>query len=185
MGYTDRAYGIRYGTMEGAYMSAADIAKLMREDIRLEVSVGALPGKPGNYSVRVHNYSGGRSIRIEARDLPDMWQTCDGIVPGSADEYGARACPDAWCAGHNDPVYAKHARTHRTLTVEARRILKILEAIHGAYNHDGSDVMTDYFDVNYYGEASIEDEWHAEYRAREQAKKAAAKQAKKASAPAS
>lgn len=35
-------------------------------------------------------------------------------------------------------------------TPEWATIMKIVKEIHDIYNYDNSDVMTDYFDVNYY-----------------------------------
>jgi hypothetical protein len=143
-----RKYGARYGAMGGKYLSAAEIAKLMRADIKAEIAAGNLPGSARDYGVRVHNYSGGRSIRIEARHMEHLWIECDG-----------RDCRDVWCKAKGLPEYAAHAQTHKVLSAEGKRILAILQSIHDAYNHDGSDVMTDYFDVNYYGEASIEGQY--------------------------
>ena len=75
----------------------------------------------------------------------------------------ARSCPRHWCAGHSDMRDNPHAEHHTTLTVEGRRIHDLLDEIRRAYNHDGSDVMTDYFDVLYYGTVDIY-EWDNEPR---------------------
>jgi methionine synthase I (cobalamin-dependent) len=48
-----------------------------------------------------------------------------------------------------------------------------LERIHGAYNHDGSEVQTDYFDVHYYGQVGFQDARSARFEAEEKARKAA------------
>ena len=149
----ERSYGMRYDELGGKYVPPPT-SKLMRRDIKAAIASGELPGCTGNYSVRVKNYSGGRSINIEARDLEGMGQDCDGTVPGKA-----HACPNYWCAANNDSP-------HAVLTVEGERVEGLLKGIHSAYNHDGSDVMTDYFDVNYYGQACIEDEWSRAFRQR-------------------
>lgn len=171
----ERRYGSKYKEL-GGYQPASHIAKLMRADIKDAINRGKLPGKMSNYSVRVHNYSMGRSIDITARDLEGMWQQCDGTVPGTEKAYtgGGRTM---WVAdschyyGHENPYF----EGHQVLTVEGQRIEKILQGIHNAYNYDGSDVMTDYFDVNFYGSASIESEWERESRLREKARKEARK----------
>jgi len=172
---TTRTYGSRYGELGGTYVSAADIAKLMRRDIKTAVGEGKLPGRVGNYSVRVQNYAGGRSIDVEARDLQGLWQECDGTVPGTETVYPdgsrtAQACPNYV---HSETHPGSHDNTHRVLTAEGRRIEKVLAEIHAAYNHDGSDSMTDYYDVNYYGHARIEYEDQAAFRARERDRKLA------------
>ena len=45
-----------------------------------------------------------------------------------------------------------------------------LERIHNAYNHDGSEIMVDYFDVRYYGVVQFEDDSSREFRAAEKAR---------------
>lgn len=42
------------------------------------------------------------------------------------------------------------------LTREARAVLDTLEELHNGYNHDGSDAMTDYFDVKFYGVPTLD-----------------------------
>lgn len=42
------------------------------------------------------------------------------------------------------------------------KILKRIEEFRNLYNHDKSDLMTDYFDVNYYGGVSI-GKWNKKY----------------------
>jgi len=135
-------------------------------------------GKPVTYSVRCDNYSGGRSIDITVGNWPEAWQDCDGYAPGSGDRLSGRGrelCRDYFCAaalaltGQTRPG----AQTHQVLTEEAQAAKMTLERIHGAYNHDGSDIQSDYFDVNYYGSVGFEDARSAEFRQREAVRKAA------------
>lgn len=164
----ERSYGARYDEARGLTM--AQTAALIRRDIKAAVNAGDLPEL--NYSVRSSVFSGGGSIDVEVRDWLQAWQDCTGIVPGSEDGYSARACPQS-------QYHGEHATCgHKVLTVEAQRVMAALKAIHGAYNHDGSEIMVDYFDVNYYGQVSIEDEWDADARARERERKAARKAAR-------
>lgn len=150
----ERSYGSKYHSTQGnGYMSAADIAKLMRADIKAAVKSGELPDV--KYSVTVENYSGGRSINIRIQDLPDAW------VKGE-DHYG----------------YERDI-----LTPEAKAVQDKVQAIHNAYNYDGSEIQVDYFDVNYYGHAEVESPWMAESRAREKARQAAKKASRAASPP--
>lgn len=55
------------------------------------------------------------------------------------------------------------------MTQEAGAIKARLEAISGAYNHDGSDIQVDYFDVNYYGHVTFEASARARYNERSNA----------------
>jgi hypothetical protein len=138
----ERSYGKRYDELGGKYVTAAEIAKLMRRDIKELIGKGELPGGMRNYSVRVHNYSGGRSIRIEAKDLDGLSGPCPGYR--TSDLGGQLVC---WaCEG---------GRKHDALNEEGARVKKLLQEVWSAYNHDGSDVMTDYFDVNYYGGVEV------------------------------
>lgn len=148
----ERRYGARYNE-PAQYASAAEIAKLIRRDIKAAIAAGDLPGRASDYRVRSERYSGGQSINVVAL-LPDLWQVCEGIVPGSEDGYGARSCGDPWCKAGGSEFPG--ARSHLILSAEGRRIKALLEDIHGAYNHDGSEPMVDYFDRRYYGGVDID-----------------------------
>ena len=104
---------------------------------------------------------GAALIDVRVKNCADAWQECDGTVPGSKHYYAdggwtAQSCPNRWCAAHNDPEYAHGAQRHKVLTENARSAQITLERIHDAYNHDGSDIQSDYFDVNYYGSVNFE-----------------------------
>lgn len=166
----ERSYGYRYAE-PGDHASNTEIAKRIRADIKQAQTEGLLPSR-WTYSVR----SDSMSINVDVRDCPDAWQTCTGTVPGEAH----RVCPDVWCAGRNDPAYAHAAKYHTTLTEEARAAKMTLERIHGAYNHDGSEIQTDYFDVRYYGVVQFEDAFSADFRARERERLATRKASREA-----
>ena len=167
----ERSYGYKYHEAP-AYSSAAEIAKLIRAEIKVAVAEGLLPGAPVKYSVTSQSYSGGQSVDVEVQNWDGAWVVCD----------GGQGCRDVWCVNRNDPTYAHAAQEHKVLSEEAAVALVTLERIHDAYNHDGSDVMTDYFDVRYYGTVKFESEWGAEYRAKQAAARKAKKAAKQAGA---
>ena len=156
----ERSYGYRYA--EADDLCTVDIAKLIRCDVKQAVSEGLLPSR-WTYSVRSPH---GTSIDVEVRDCLDAWQECDG-----------RDCHDVWCAARRVPGYEQNARPHLALTEEAKVARMTLERIHGAYNHDGSELQTDYFDVRYYGHVEFEDpqsaEWRAQHKAEQEARKVA------------
>lgn len=160
----ERSYGYRYSDL--ADTSAAGIAKAIRADIKTAVTEGLLPER-WKYSVRSDSFSGGRSVSVEVRDCADAYRECDGV-----------GCRNVWCAARNDPAYAHGASPHDVLTDEGEAARMTLERIHGAYNHDGSESMVDYFDVRYYGGVSFEDARSAEFRAAESARLAAKKAAR-------
>lgn len=193
----ERSYGAKY---DKDLRDAAQIAKLIRADIKQAIKDGRLPGTMrDNYRVRCQKYSMGQAIHVRVQGLPQLFQDCDGSVPGSKqfhvqsfDEpvdhnitvnaetwqeaieiardwykapaserfavrkgWSATACRNRWCAGHFENQGSPHAEHHRVLTAEGQRTYKLLEEIHRAYNHDGSDAMTDYFDVLYAGGVDI------------------------------
>ena len=182
----ERSYGKRYGQVPSS--NATDIAKVMREDIKKAITAGKLPGKSSNYSVRIEKYSGGQSINITAIDLPGMYQVCDGTIPGTQDVYQdedgtikigpADHCQNHYCKAGGSEYPS--AGVHDILTVEGQRVDGVLEEIHEAYNHDGTNSQIDYFDVLYYGDVEIETPSAAEFRLREKARRAAKRAARKA-----
>lgn len=123
----ERSYGDKYADLGGKYQPAAFIAKLMRQDIRAALAADALPGSAANYSVKIENYSGGRSIRIKAVDMPELWVQCPGYrVSAMGGHYG---CGNSWCkAGgeHRDHPSAAH---HDVLGPEGQRIEAVLKDI--------------------------------------------------------
>lgn len=138
-GWTDRrSYGAKYD--KTTYRTYAEIAKLMRADIKIARKIGLKAAEPGSlavpdpiadapaaikFSVRIETFAGGGAIDITIKNIPEDWGYTTGV-----NERG-REC-------HN-PTPALAALTDE------------LRAIHWAYNYNGSDPMTDYFDVAYYG----------------------------------
>jgi hypothetical protein len=165
----ERHYGYRYD--ETKDLSTTEIAKRIREDIKVAKSEGLLPTRWA-YSVRSAYFSGGSSIDVTVRDCADAWVECD----------GGQNCHNVWCSARRDPAYAAHASAHQVLSDEAAAAKITLERIHNAYNHDGSEIQVDYFDVNYYGQVSFEDACRAESRAAEKARLADRKAAREQAA---
>ena len=157
-----RSYGSKYEEFhrnpDGSrrYRKASEISAAIRADIKEAVAKGELP--KATYSVTCKNFSGGCSVDVTVQDLPGAW------VP------------------QNDPeaveVYRWLPGDQKILSKRAAEVRDKVKEIWSAYNYDGSDAMTDSFDVNYYGGVDIEDEWSAEWRAREKARKAALKERK-------
>ena len=150
----DRSYGAKYDE-PGKYARVADIAKLIRRDIKAAIAAGELPGRISDYRVRSESYSGGQSIRVRLLK-PELYEVCKGIVPGSDDDGYGRFCGDPWCAEGGIHRDAPHARYHYILSAEGRRVEEKLKEIHGAFNHDGSEPQVDYFDRRYWGGVEIE-----------------------------
>lgn len=160
----EKSYGYLYGEQKG--LSLAEIAKRMRQDIKQAKTEGLLPLK-WKYSVRTDTYSGGGSICINVQECADAWISQD----------DTKCTHDIYC---NDERHYKGCPAAKHLTDEAEAAGITLKRIHGAYNHDGSDAMTDHFDVNYYGSVGFDDSWVAESRVAEKARLDAKKTAREA-----
>jgi hypothetical protein len=152
----ERVYGSKIKSGD-PYVRTADIAKAMRADIKAAIATGELPGK-FTYSVRIEEYSMGRSIDISIQDHPDPY-----IEEQLDDQFGKR-------------------QFHR-LRSELEPVLWKVKGIWQAYNYDGSDSMTDYFDVDFYGSVGFESPDGRERRLRDAAKAKARREAGPAAAP--
>jgi hypothetical protein len=181
----EKSYGSKYHATQGAgYMSAADIAKLMRADIKAAKAKGEL-AQDVEVSVTVKNFSGGRSINAVIGYQEKFWTVCDGTYDelrfddeGHDDIY-RRSCGGSWYKGH-EPNHDDTGEVHEVLSVEGQRVKKLVQRIHWAYNYDGSDSMVDYFDVNYYGHAEVESKWSHDHRIERKAEQALARKNAKA-----
>lgn len=138
-------YGPKYA--QGAGLTLTETAKLIRQDIKLARKIGlkatgdgelAIPDPvadaPGQikYSVTTEYYSGGGSIDIRIKNLPDGW--------------GWAMLPDPQLFGEK--------REQATPALKA--LAEELHAIHWAYNYDGSDFTTDLFVRRYAGGVEAE-----------------------------
>lgn len=175
----ERSYGYKYD--EGGKLDTAAIAKLIRQEIKTAVSEGLLPER-WTYSVRTERFSGGSSIDVDVKGCADAWIACPGYKIGTRHEwpdgsYTATGCGNPWCKAGGEFKDKPGAEEHEVLTEEGLAAKLTLERIHGGFNHDGSDVMTDYFDVNYYGRVSFQSASSARWEAEEKARKAARRSA--------
>jgi hypothetical protein len=130
------------------------------------------------YSVTMDRFSGGSSIDVRVKDCADAWMPCPGYRVGTRHElpgggWTATGCGNPWCKAGGEHKDKTGAEDHEVLTEEAMAAKMTLERIHGAFNHDGSDSMVDYFDVNYYGHVDFQDARSARFEAEEKARKAA------------
>lgn len=140
-GWVDRrVYGAKYQQVKG--MGLAEIAKLMREDVKVARKVGKQMTEPGavavidaigtmpaqiKVSITSRYYSGGGSIDIRVKNIPRDW----GFIE---EEHAFRP---GFMYLVPSPAFAA--------------VLTDLRVIHAAYNYDGGDITTDYFDQNYLG----------------------------------
>jgi len=118
-------------------LSAVQIAKGVRADIKDAITTGDLPGKGTGftYSVRSEYFSGGQAVRIEvAGPDGDAWA----YRPVTEDDSGR--------------VQAEGART---LTDQAQQIGVLLHQLGRAYVYDDTDAQIDHFHTSCYVGASL------------------------------
>jgi hypothetical protein len=129
-------YEISYGRKYDKNLSTTEIAKRFREDLKAAIKAGTLP-KGLKCSVRTKYFAGGSSIDVDVTALPA----------------GFRLFDTEFLTHHRDRPSEFYSGERRT--PEAKALLAALEKMLQAYNYDGSDIMTDYFNVNFYGHAGL------------------------------
>jgi len=128
-------------------LDVAEIAKRMRAEIK------ALNLRAGfKISVTIQRFSGGRSIDIRVREVPADFRYWSDAAASYEKQFGAGCGGGLW----RFPGGPKDQHSAEYIDVESK-----LEAIHGAYNRDNSDSMSDYFDVRYYGSVGFDGAWQA------------------------
>ncbi len=124
----ERARSSHYvGAQYDAARDIADIAKLVRKDIKVAVKAGELPAV--KYRVRISRYSMGRSLNVTVKGLP-VEQVAN------MERFRAEARnPDLRHLG----VPVGKLKTEEAYALEAK-----VEALVNAYNFDKSDLLNDY-----------------------------------------
>lgn len=149
------AYNYAVGEKFDRDLDITEIAKRIRAEIKDRVKKGVFPR--AKYSVRTSRFSGGESLDVKVGDVDPNFQLFN--VERILEE--ARRPHDVIPECHF-PRY----------TEAGAAFIKALESLHGAYNYDRSDIMTDYFDVNFYGHVNIDWQWEAAEKAKIVAKAA-------------
>ena len=125
-------YEITYGPKYDKTLSRVEIAERFRQDVKAAISSDALP-KGLKLSVRTKGYSGGGSIDVTIKAVPAGFRILS-LARLQEDATNRRgAAPEPWA------------------TPEARTLLDQLDKMLNAYNFDGSDIQSDYFNVRFYG----------------------------------
>jgi len=125
---TERFYGAKYEEVRGKPLT--EVAKKLRGDIKAAVKTGKLP-KGLKVSVRKdHN-----SIDLTVTALPE----------------GFTIHNREWVRDEHEGTDRRFGFGLGRLSPEAKALTGTVQAMAAAYNYDGSDIQTDYFDVNFYG----------------------------------
>lgn len=126
---------IWYGAKYDKNLSTKDIAARYRQDIKAAIKAGELP-QGLKVSVRYESFAGGSAIRVHVTACPFRVMNPERVIADIEN-------PHEFKPEHQLPVH----------TPEAKALEKKLDAMLQAYNFDGSDIMTDYFHVKFYGNA--------------------------------
>lgn len=127
-----------YGEKYRDHYSTKDIARLFREDVAAGIAAGEIP----------------QGLKLSIRTAYNSIQVTIVACPGVRLLNAARILSD--CRNPNPHEYfAPHELPIRSII--GGRLLARLEHLLGAYNYDGSQLETDYFDVRFYGHPSIDD----------------------------
>lgn len=134
---TERVYGNKYDKD----LDIAEIAKLVRADLKAAMAKGGSIPAGSKFKVRIQRYSGGQSLSVTIMSITGVK-----FVNAARARFEIEN-PHTYYNNHD-------LRVH---TNEAEAVSATVAAIVSAYNHDGSDTMTDHFDVNFY--AHIDFDW--------------------------
>ena len=134
---SERVHGEKYD----AKLSTPAIAAKVREEIKALVKSGELPR--AKYSVRSESFAGGSAIRVRITEVaPFELVSSDWVL---------------WTIWNNDPSGIRNPGGARNRhTPKAAALLKRIESMLAAYNHDGSDIQSDYFDVKFYASVDFD-----------------------------
>lgn len=121
---TYNPYERTYGQEYKENLDIAEIAKIVRKQLKAHFA-------NTTWSVTIKRYSGGQSMNIDLVDAPGV-QLVDINPQYNPDNY----------PGHNLKKW-KYSDTYNKMMEQAKGFAQ-------SYNYDGSDIMTDYFDVNFY-----------------------------------
>ncbi len=144
-----RVYGAKYDSN----LTAKEIAVKVRGDIKAAVKAGELP--KAKYSVRIGGGSLHSTIDVGISELPASFRLYN--------EKRLQWDRENPHKSHHDggpEVQWIHSDEARAL---CEKVTKMLEA----YNHDGSDTLSDYWDVKFYGHVDFGFEWSKAKREQE------------------
>lgn len=136
-------------------LSTTDIAKQIRKDLKEECP-------KFKFSVTSEYFSWGSAINLAIMSGPIEIYTKEYLEAlKNAKEKNTRELRDIvqdLQERHWNKMYVINWEDYieyTKYTKEWEEVIKKAKRIHDLYNHDNSDAMTDYFDVNYYGSVEV------------------------------
>ena len=126
----ERVYGSEYNNK----LSTTEIAKIVRKKIAAAKKSGELD-KGFKISVRSAYFSGGSAIRLSITAVPDGVEVFN---------------PEYYLIVARNESFRNYGQKVNRYSDEVERVRKMVHGFAQDYNHDGSETMVDYFDVNFY-----------------------------------
>lgn len=133
-----------FGAKYDPSRSLTDIAKMIREEIKFLRKIGNLESD-GTVAIPSPIADMPASIKVSVRQ--PHYGSINITLSGIPAEWG-------WVRGTDHRECWRGEHWMRTPALEA--LLKELKALMNAYNYDHSDIMTDYFDVRFYGSTDVD-----------------------------
>jgi len=130
--------GDDYNKPENKKLDAKEIAKKLRKRFRDAIKSGDLP-KGVNFSIKISRYSGGQSINLRIKKIPNSMKLLN-------DEYVL------W----QDTKVDQPPIVPERFTKETENLIEFFKSHIQSFNFDKSGPMTDYYNVNFYSDVSVE-----------------------------
>ena len=142
-------YEVTYGDKYDRSLDIKEIAKRLRVDIKRAVKDGELPDE--KYSVRIRRFSGGQSmdVTIKSWDGPTLNHRAVWL------EHETRKGAKVLGKERYRTLCEEYQRTER-MVPELVKTIKALGRLAGQWNHDGSEIQVDYWNVNYYSHVDVD-----------------------------
>lgn len=142
----ERRYGTQYEATKN--MTTKEVAAHLRRVIKQAAKDGLLHGEY-KYSVRLSRSTWSSCI--------DVYIIVPDAVIAERDAYEAQGGKPRY--HHADRLWFDTPAQYATLSTLAETEAALNE-LRSSYNYDGSDSMTDYFDVRFYGSVTVVGETH-------------------------
>jgi hypothetical protein len=135
------------GEKYDGHRDVADVAKMIRKDIKQAKKGGAIP-KAAKISVRISRYSMGCTLYVNVVSAPFQVHAPEWLT---------------WYI--EDPHASMFDSPCDRMTDEAKSLKETLKQIVLSYKRDNSDSQSDYWDVNFYHDVDFDSGiWNAEMR---------------------
>lgn len=142
-------YNNFYGAEYEKFDSVKEVAASVRKVLNAATKDAASPMFGATVSVRYKTYSGGCSIDTNITSpahVVHVWNSWDDNSPDTV----CTVCGIQLIVARSDRYGRKYWLTDLGFAIH-----EFADGLLSAHNHDRSDLMTDYFDVRFYGQVNV------------------------------